>query len=211
MDLKVLFVYPSKPLQETRLKTYNSWLKLGARLEVLFAYTDEHSISLINKVFNKLKLPKDSCRLNARIIESSLSFRPDLVFIVKGVLVKPQTVKWLKKRNIKIVSWSNDDMYAWHNRSWWYTWSLKYYDLVVTQKSYNCNEDELPSLGAKVLFQDKAIDPDINYPYSNCTESSFSHDVVFVGTKEDDRYEYSIPDQYIRLNIVPVFSGISRI
>ena len=48
-------------------------------------------------------------------------------------------------------------MYGWHNRSLWYTLGLKQYDLVVTQKSYNCNQDELPSLGAKTFVSKQSL------------------------------------------------------
>ena len=79
-------------------------------------------------------------------------------------------------------------MYGWHNRSLWYTLGLKQYDLVVTQKSYNCNQDELPSLRSKdVLFQNKAFEPKVHYPVKSCDTYTCVHDVVFVGAMEEDR------------------------
>ena len=79
-------------------------------------------------------------------------------------------------------------MYGWHNRSLWYTLGLKQYDLVVTQKSYNCNQDELPSLRSKdVLFQNKAFEPKVHYPVKSCDTFTCVHDVVFVGAMEEDR------------------------
>lgn len=189
-NLKVLFVYPGTPLPKSRLKTFNTWEKSGYNLKVLFAYKESYKSSCFDRVLHKLKIPRDMHNLNGRIKTAVKKFRPDLVFIVKGVIVRPNTIKYLKKIGIKTVSWSNDDMYAWHNRSLWYSWSLQHYDLVVTQKSYNCNLNELPSLGAKVLFQDKAIDPDINYPVKNCNAFNVVHDVIFIGTKEQDRLEH---------------------
>jgi spore maturation protein CgeB len=200
-QLKVLFVYPSVPLPHNRLKTYHTWLQLANEIKVIHAYNANYKMSFINRILNRLKLPRDTCKLNERLRNSYISFKPDLVFIVKGVLVKPSTLKYIKQFGAKLVSWSNDDMYAWHNRSLWYTWALKYYDLVVTQKSYNCNPDELPSLGAKVMFQDKAIDPAINRPVSNCRDYNCVHDVVFIGTKEQDRLEHL---QYLAENGVVV-------
>lgn len=190
--LKILFIYPSAQLPNERLKTYNTWEQLGAKLKVVFAYTENYQSKMYDRILHRLRIPRDPCDLNSRIKEACENFKPDLVFIVKGVLVKPKTLKYIKQLGMKSVSWSNDDMYAWHNRSLWYTWSLKYYDLVVTQKSYNCNPDELPSLGAKVLFQDKAIDPQINKPVEDCDTYDCVHDVVFVGTKEEDRLEHLI-------------------
>lgn len=189
---KVLFVYPSAPLPEQRLKTFAAWKKMGMELQVLFAHDENYQMCFLDKVMYKVKLPRDVNNLNKRIKQACLNFKPDLVFIVKGVLVKPKTLKFIKQMGCKSISWSNDDMFAWHNRSLWYTWSLKHYNLVVTQKSYNCNPDELPSLGAKVLFQDKAIDPQINHPVNDCNDFDCVHDVVFIGTKEQDRLEHLV-------------------
>lgn len=189
-QLKVLFVYPGIPIPHNRLKTYHAWLKIANEVKVIHAYDSNYKRSFRDKIFNRLKLPRDAGNLNKRIRESCISFKPDLVFIVKGVLVKSSTLKFIKQCGAKSVSWSNDDMYAWHNRSLWYTWALKYYDLVVTQKSYNFHQNELPSLGAKVLFQDKAIDPEINCPVKDCSIYDVVHDVIFIGTKEQDRLEH---------------------
>ena len=189
---KVLFIYPSKPLAEERLKTYASWKKLGVELEVLFAFDEQYEMSLLDRILHKIKLPRDINNLNKRIKQACLNFKPDLVFIVKGVLVKPDTLKFIKKLGIKSVSWSNDDMFAWHNRSLWYTWSLKHYDLVVTQKSYNCNTDELPSLGATVLFQDKAIDPITNYKIEDCSKFNYVHECLVICSKDLDRLDHLI-------------------
>lgn len=187
---KILFVYPGKPLPEHRLKTFAAWKKTGAQIKVLFAYNEQYALTIFDRVLNKLKIPRDSNRLNKRIKRACVDFNPDLVFIVKGVLVKPKTLKFIQRCGAKSVSWSNDDMYAWHNRSLWYTWSLRHYDLVVSQKSYNCNPGELPSLGAKVLFQDKAIDTEINYRVKNCSAFNCVHEVVFIGSEEQDRLEH---------------------
>ena len=200
-DLKVLFVYNSSPMPEARLKTLPAWKALSQEVKVLFAYPKNHKRSIADRVLHKIKLPRDANHLNKSIKQACINFKPDIVFIVKGVTIKPSTLKFIKAKSIKSISWSNDDMYGWHNRSLWYTLGLKQYDLVVTQKSYNCNQDELPSLGAKVLFQDKAIDTDINYPVNNCKLFDCVHDVIFIGTKEQNRLEYL---KYIASNGVEV-------
>jgi spore maturation protein CgeB len=187
---KILFVYNGKPLPESRLKAFHALKELSSDIKVMFPYNENYKRTLIDKVFSRLKIPLDPNHINKRILETCKIFKPDIVFIVRGLLIKPTTLQTIKSLGIKSISWSNDDMYARHNRSLWYTWSLKYYDLVGTQKSYNCNANELPSLGAKVLFQNKAFDPKVNYPVENCASFNCVHDVVFVGTKEQDRYEH---------------------
>lgn len=189
---RVLFVYNSLPMPEARLKTLFAWESLAQEVKVLFAYPKDYKRTTLDRVLHKIKIPRDANNLNKSIKEACKSFKPDIVFIVKGVTVKPSTLNFIKARGIKSISWSNDDMYGWHNRSLWYTLGLKQYDLVVTQKSYNCNPNELPSLGAKTFFQNKAFEPKVHYPVINCREFNSAHDVVFVGAMEDDRLSHLI-------------------
>ena len=179
-------------MPQARLKTLLAWKTLAQEVKVLFAYPKNYKRTTLNRVLHKIKLPRDANYLNKSIKESCINFKPDVVFIVKGVTIKPSTLKFIKARGIKSISWSNDDMYGWHNRSLWYTLGLKQYDLVVTQKSYNCNPDELPSLGAKVLFQNKAFEPKVHYPVKSCDTYTCVHDVVFVGAMEEDRLNHLI-------------------
>jgi spore maturation protein CgeB len=153
-------------------------------------YNDKRSF--IDKVFSKLKLPFDKYNHNKRIINKCKEVVFDYIFIVKGNHIKPSTLKKIKiiSRNTKLISWTQDDMFAWHNRSLYYTLGLKYYDLIVTQKSYNCNKDELPSLGAKnILFQNKSFLPRLHKPCKDCSKIKFKHDVLFIGFAEKERYE----------------------
>lgn len=189
MRPRTLFVYNSPPLPESRLKAFHALKELSSDIKVLFPYKEGYRRSILDKIFSRLKIPRDPHNLNDRILLECLKSKPDLVFIVRGIMVYPKTLKKIKKMGIKTVSWSNDDMYASHNRSLWYTLGVKCYDLVVTQKSYNCDPNELPSLGATMLFQDKAFEHTVNYPVKDCTQFECVHDVVFVGTKESDRYE----------------------
>ncbi len=182
--MKLLFVYNSSPIPEARLKTLFAWRSLAKEVQVLFAYPKNYKRTTLDRVLHKIKMPRDANNINISIREACISFNPDIVFIVKGVTIKPNTLKFIKIRGIKSVSWSNDDMYGWHNRSYWYSKGLKYYDLVVTQKSYNCDSRELPSLGAKTYFQNKAFEPTIHKPVDDCKAFDCVHAVVFIGAKE---------------------------
>lgn len=204
--MKILLVYNSEILPFERLKCYASLKKYSEdNVDVLFTL-NAHTIkrNLVDKFFNFIKLPLDKFSINKRIIEKAKENKPYLVFVVKGVNIYPKTLKQLKSMGIKIVAWSNDDMYVWHNRTFFYTWGLKYYDLVVTQKSYNCNNNELPSLGAKhVLFQDKSYDPAFHFPSNECANLSDSYDVIFVGACEQQRLDSIIylANKGIEINI----------
>lgn len=166
-------------------------------VDVLFRFHENRGYyndkrTFFEKIMTKLKLPVDKENHNKRIIEYCTEHKPDYIFIVKGNHVKPFTLKKIKNSNVKskIISWTQDDMFAFHNRSLYYTYGLKYYDLVVTQKSYNCDKNELPSLGAKnILFQNKAYLPRIHKPYNKCLNNGFKHNILFIGFAEKERFE----------------------
>ena len=109
-------------------------------------------------------------------------------------MIRPSTLKQAKKLQsaLKIVSYTEDDMYARHNQSAYYRGCLPLYDVVFTTKSYNCNPDELPALGAKrVVFVDKAYDKHAHRPLPITDEDRerLGSDVGFIGTFEKDRAE----------------------
>ncbi len=139
------------------------------------------------RIMDKLKLPLDCHDINKKLLSYNYS-GIDILFTIKGNTIKPATLKYIKNKypHIKIISWSQDDMYAWHNRSVYYTLGLKYYDLIITQKSYNV--EELKKLGAKnILFQNKAYSNDIHKIYKCNNKSKVN--VLFIGYFEKDRYE----------------------
>ena len=200
---KILYVSNAYKMDTNRLKAWSALQKLSTDIVALFAFNKKYKRTFWDKLLTAIKLPTDPCKLNTTLLELQKQINPDFVFIVKGVNIKVSTLKTLKMNGAKIVSWSNDDMYGWHNRSLYYTWGLKHYDLVVTQKSYNCNPDELPSLGAKnILFQDKAFDKTMHYPVE-CSKFEYKYNVVFVGTYENERLESLkyLADNGITVNI----------
>ncbi len=186
--LKVLIVYYSQPLPDNRIKTLATFKKTAKEVKVIFTFNEGYQRNFKDKVLTKLGLTNDPCDINQRVKDELDLFEPNLVFFVKGINIKASTIKYIHQKNIKTVFWSNDDMWGKHNRSYWFNKAAKHYSLLVTQKSYNCNPDELPSLGVKnLLFQDKAYDPGIHKPIGN-PPKELCHDVLFVGTFEEERY-----------------------
>ncbi len=184
--MKVRIVYNTAPLPEFRIKTLSSWRKIADSVDVVFTFPEAYQRSLVDRLSYRLGVPNDPGQINRRLVELQASDPADLVFFVKGVYIRPGTVQRLKKMEARCVFWSNDDMWGRHNRNVWFSRSARHYDLVVTQKSYNCDPGELPSLGAKVLFQDKAFDPALHYPVPG-GEDAFRHSVLFIGTNEKQR------------------------
>jgi spore maturation protein CgeB len=195
--MRILFVGELNPHSRTYQRK-RAFEELGhdvtAHSSTLEGSTVDGNPSLLGRVLWKLGLPSDLTQTNRTIMLKVAEQRPDVVWIEKGNTVRPQTLRIAKKYSpaTQIISYSEDDMFAPHNRSLFYTWSLRYYDVVVTTKSYNCNADELPSLGAKrMILVDKAYDVHAHKPVLVTSDDidALGGDVGFIGFYERERAE----------------------
>lgn len=148
--------------------------------------------SLIYRIFWKLRIPLDTTHVNKKIREAIGSATFDVVWIEKGNMIWPWTLRYIKEVAplARIVSCSEDDMYATHGHSFWYRIGLCYYCLVFTTKIYNLNELKLFGAKKTKLFLD-SYDEKIHKPM-NLTEvekERFSCDVGAIGAFENERAE----------------------
>ena len=192
----ILFVSPGGASKAT---PFISDLSLIKNLETDVIYTKTNSYdyyggkpSILLRILTKLRIPYDQTQINKRLLNKINYKNYDYVFIIKGNLIKPSTLKKIKKtlKKTKIISWSSDDMMQSHNSSFFYLLSLKHYDLVSTTKSFNTLPKELPYYGAKkVLFQNNAYIKSLHRPLlvENKFEKKYSS--LFVGFAEKDRFE----------------------
>ena len=148
--------------------------------------------SFIPRVFAKLRIPLDEMRVNKKCLQAMRSCSFDLVWIEKGNMIWPHTLWRIKKiqPSVKLVSCSEDDMYAKHGHSLWYRLGLKFYDVVFTTKKYNLKE--LISFGAQktILFLD-SFDERVHRPWilSKGELEKFSCEVSAIGAFEPERAE----------------------
>ena len=193
----LLFAFPLM-YGSTAAELYKAFKRIEY-LETKNLFSEEY-ISRLNEYWDKpclyerlrwkLKIPIDKYGLNKKLPSFVAKNKVDIIFFVKPIEVHPFTLKRIRliSPTTKLIMWSQDDMYAKHNRSIFLDLSWRYYDLIVTQKSFNVNE--LPLLGAKkVLFQFKAFSKDIHKPIEGNSNCSFKHDVVFIGVYEKERAE----------------------
>jgi spore maturation protein CgeB len=138
----------------------------------------------------RIGFPVDGASANKRLLQLVPQLSPEALWIDKGLVIKPSTLRRLKKiePRMRIVSYAVDDMYARHNQSRYYVRSVPIYDLHITTKSYNVHE--LKQLGARhVAFVDNAYDPSVHRPMqlSNEEREWYGSPVGFIGTYEEDR------------------------
>jgi spore maturation protein CgeB len=149
---------------------------------------------LVPRLFSKIGLPQDALGFNRRIISETERQVVDIVWIEKGLSVKPSTLDAMRRNRPRVVlaCFSEDDMSARQNQSHYFRRCLPLYDVVFTTKSYNCNQDELPSLGARrVVFVDKAYDRHRHRPIvvTSTEREALGSDVGFIGSFERSRAE----------------------
>ena len=144
------------------------------------------------RIANKLGYPPDTTDTNNEILDQTENLKPDIIWIDKGLMIRPVTLRNAKIMNptTKVCFFSEDDMFAPHNQSAYFKKCLPLYDLVFTAKSYNTLPAELPKLGARrVVFVDQAYDVYAHRPMevSQTDKDKFGADVGFIGTFEKDR------------------------
>ena len=109
------------------------------------------------RVRAKLGIPEERCAENRALLEEVERRKPHLVWIEKGLTVRPSTLARIRRVSPKtlLVFFSPDDMMNPINQSRYYLAGIPRYDLHVTTKTHNI--PELYECGARrVLFMAKS-------------------------------------------------------
>ena len=133
---------------------------------------------------------EDLAGINIGIIDRIRKSRWDILWLDKGLVVAPETLKTVKElqADCVIIGYSPDDMSARHNQSPQFLRSLSLNDIYFTTKSYGVAE--LKALGCKrVIFCGNAYDPFFHKPVTLDEEDKkkLGGRVGFIGTWEFSR------------------------
>ena len=136
-----------------------------------------------------IRLP-DLKKINKEIIERITVCDYDVVWIDKGIVVYPETLKQIRRLSpdTKIVSYSPDNMALRHNQSQQYLECVPLYDYIITNKSYII--EDMKKMGAKnVTFVNNSYSEDFHKPYELTEEErkKLGGDVGFIGFWEEER------------------------
>lgn len=193
-DLTVLFVGDMN--QGTRSLMRAQKLKKLCRSVVPISNTPVPFVAGIDKptflvrALHKLRIPRDETGINDTLRQFAREAEKfDIFWIEKSPMVHPETLKALKRAcpSCHLISVSEDDMYASHNRSRYYEKCLPLYDIVFTTKTYNLQE--LKQLGARhtEYFLD-SYDEGLHRPLAEYeTINKKDIEVSFIGTFEAER------------------------
>jgi len=151
--------------------------------------------SLWQRVFNRLAgHPPAYGRFNRDVCRMASQFQPDLVLVLKGGHLSPQTLRWVKRETrATLINYCLDDFFPLNARAITPGWhaGIPVWDAIVTTKRYNV--EELKTRGAKrAVFVRCGYDPLVHYPVSVSAEeqSLWGSDVLFIGTYEAERAQF---------------------
>lgn len=122
------------------------------------------------------------------LLHEKLDELPDILWVDKGMFVRPEVIARAKRHGTQTVHYSPDNHYLAQNASRHFWGALPLYDLVVTTKTDNV--ERLKESGAKnVLLSGNAYDPETHKPVPEGDPGlqAYACDVSFVGRWEPER------------------------
>ena len=158
----------------------------------------------IDSVARRAGYPIDRAGANLAIERQVLESRFDVLWIDKGLTIRPRTLHLVKTVQpwIRLVAFTPDDMMGRHNQSKYYLAGVPLYDLHITTKSFN--GAELEAIGARrTIFIPNGYDTEIHKPVdtNEFTRTSLGGEVGFIGDYEEERAASVL---YLARNGIPV-------
>ncbi|PZM82063.1 MAG: hypothetical protein DKM50_04780 [Candidatus Margulisiibacteriota bacterium] len=145
----------------------------------LFLYYRFQNKFLIGPVLNNI---------NKKLLQQCEKIKPDFIFVYKGIPIFPSTLQKIKKKNILIFAYNNDDpfgagypFYVWRH----YLAGLPFYDYIFSYRQKNINDYKNLGYTNVDLLRSYFIESK-NYPITDYKGSRSLADVSFIGHYEND-------------------------
>jgi spore maturation protein CgeB len=136
----------------------------------------------------------DIDRCNERLMDLALEIRPEVIWVDKGVVITPSTLRQLTRelQRTRLVHYNPDDPFGGFGYAGWRTFirAIREYDVHIVPR--RANVEEYRRHGARHVFQAMpawGYAEDIHRPVPRTpdAEQRFGADVGFVGSFEADR------------------------
>jgi len=139
-----------------------------------------------NKIIRKLMYSQNESNINSLLISEIDLFKPDVLFISKGVNIYPETLKLFKDKSIKIANWNPDDFFNNLNSSKYLLNSLDLYDFVFSARKHLFDEYKFRGIKDPVYLEWYYI-PWLHKKTNNILE--IQRKITFIGTYSKRREE----------------------
>ena len=155
----------------------------GCLIEVLdeFYFISLQTKTKFTKVLERPLRSLQQREYNNAIKEKITIFKPDVVLVYKGTFVLPQTLKFAKQHNCKIVLFYPDVSMAAHGAN--IPASVPLYDVIFTTKTFGITDMEKVYGAKNNIFIPHGFDPEIHRPLAMTPRemANFACDVSFIG------------------------------
>ena len=154
----------------------------GCLIEVIdeFYFISLQTRSKLTKVLERIIRPLQVKEFNNDILKKIDVFRPDVLFVYKGVFVFPEALAYAKKNNIKVVLFYPDVSMTAHGAN--IPASIPLYDLIFTTKTFGITDMETKYDVKHTSFIPHGFDPEIHRPLAVDGNTAFTCDISFIGT-----------------------------
>lgn len=158
------------------LKYLNEFADTQAQLfEAQTLFLSYYYRSIINKLLFRLGYKNIYLTINKQLRSKILDFRPDILFVFKGMEVLPKTIQWAQEQRIKVVNYNPDNPFIFSGKGSGnsnVTRSVSVYDLHFTynlqvkkiiEQEYQIPVNWLP-FGfdiTETLYQSASLEPEV--------------------------------------------------
>ncbi len=147
-----------------------------------------------NKIISRLCWPLLSLPVQEEFVHTALERKPDIIFFFKGWLIRPETIKRIKRilPRTLFFNYNPDSPFnTWHfgNSNSWIRKSIPLFDCYFMWDA--SLEKPLKEMGAQRFeYLPCAYDPEIHYPMDPADADErvfYGSDLAFVGTWDEER------------------------
>lgn len=122
--------------------------------------------------------------INAFIVDKLGNVNFDLIWIDKGVFINEKTIKALRGLTDRLVHFSPDPAFTFH-RSKFFNASIKYYDFLITTKSYELKDYYKFKRKENILYVTQGYDKDVHKKSND--DFNKKSGLLFIGHHEKSR------------------------
>lgn len=147
-------------------------------------YSSNFFIRVKHKIYHRINNKYETDYWNACLIKQCENSTADLIFILKGEIIYPETLKWIRENtDAKIICWLMDVIrrYSEIERL------LKYYDYMFTYEPDDI--DYLRRFNPETHYLPLAFDPKVFFQMDNVEKK---WDISFIGTWSRSREDFLI-------------------
>src|ERR1035437_753816 len=110
--MKILLIggFSNYAIERYYLKYFNEEIDVEAIIyKAQDIFLEYYQKNIFNKIIFRIGFQKIYKKINIGLKEEVNKYKPDIVFIFKGMEIFPQTIKWIREKDIRVVNYNPDN------------------------------------------------------------------------------------------------------